>query len=87
MTIKVSVDLPAMTTGIIDFMMRSGFMTAIAEIPTPDLAVPYAAPRADKGVCYNHDFHVSLLQGFESNFLRTVRKRELRVQFQMRCKL
>ena len=29
-------------------MIRSGFMTAIADIPTPDLAVPYAAPNAGK---------------------------------------
>ena len=28
-------------------MIRSGFITAIAEIPTPDLAVPYAAPKAE----------------------------------------
>ena len=42
-----NVNKPAITTGIIDFMMRSGFMTAMAEIPTPDLAVPYAAPSAE----------------------------------------
>lgn len=38
--------IPAMTTGMTDFMMNSGFMTAMADIPQPDLAVPYAAPRA-----------------------------------------
>lgn len=38
--------IPAITTGITDFMINSGRMTAIAEIPVPDLAVPYAAPRA-----------------------------------------
>ncbi|RNA42014.1 hypothetical protein BpHYR1_043100 [Brachionus plicatilis] len=39
--------IPAMTTGITDFMMNSGFMTAIADMPQPDLAVPYAAPSAE----------------------------------------
>jgi hypothetical protein len=38
--------IPAMTTGITDFMINSGFITAIADIPQPDLAVPYAAPNA-----------------------------------------
>jgi hypothetical protein len=28
------------TTGIIDFMIKSGFKTPIEAIPTPDLAVP-----------------------------------------------
>ena len=28
--------------------MRSGLKTPIAEIPTPDLAVPYAAPKQVK---------------------------------------
>ena len=31
---------PAITTGIIDFIISSGFMTAMAAIPVPDLAVP-----------------------------------------------
>lgn len=35
-----------MTTGMIDFMINSGRITDIAAIPVPDLAVPYAAPRA-----------------------------------------
>ena len=30
------------------FMMASGRITAIAAIPVPDLAVPYAAPIAAK---------------------------------------
>lgn len=30
-----------MTTGMTHFIMRSGRRTAMAEIPTPDLAVPY----------------------------------------------
>ena len=38
-----------MTTGMIDFMTRSGFMTPIDDTPTPDLAVPYAAPRSADG--------------------------------------
>lgn len=38
--------IPAMTTGTIDFVTRSGLRTPIAEIPTPDFAVPYAAPKA-----------------------------------------
>ena len=33
--------IPAMTTGMEHFIMRSGRRTDIAEIPTPDLAVPY----------------------------------------------
>ena len=32
--------IPAMTTGITDFIMNSGFITADAEIPILDLAVP-----------------------------------------------
>ena len=38
--------IPAITTGMTDFMIRSGRITLIAAIPTPLLAVPYAAPRA-----------------------------------------
>ena len=34
-----------MTTGIIDLKMSSGLRTATLQIPTPDFAVPYAAPR------------------------------------------
>eukprot|EP00322_Chrysochromulina_rotalis_P007118 CAMPEP_0115846204 /NCGR_PEP_ID=MMETSP0287-20121206/9742_1 /TAXON_ID=412157 /ORGANISM="Chrysochromulina rotalis, Strain UIO044" /LENGTH=257 /DNA_ID=CAMNT_0003299991 /DNA_START=244 /DNA_END=1018 /DNA_ORIENTATION=+ len=44
----VDADTPAMTTGMIDFITRSGFITPIDETPTPDLAVPYAAPRLAK---------------------------------------
>ena len=36
-----------MTTGMIDFMINSGLITDMAAIPVPDLAVPYAAPRAE----------------------------------------
>lgn len=35
---------PAMTTGMIFLMTSPGFITPIEAIPTPDLAVPYAAP-------------------------------------------
>lgn len=38
--------IPAMTTGIIDFIINSGLITDMAAMPVPDLAVPYAAPRA-----------------------------------------
>jgi len=39
--------IPAMTTGMIDFIISSGRITAIAAIPVPDFAVPYAAPSAE----------------------------------------
>jgi hypothetical protein len=39
--------IPAMTTGMMDFMISSGRITAMAAIPVPDLAVPYAAPSAE----------------------------------------
>jgi len=32
--------IPAMTTGTMDFMISSGRIMAMAEIPTPLLAVP-----------------------------------------------
>jgi hypothetical protein len=31
---------------MIDFMMSWGCITPIEQMPTPDLAVPYAAPRS-----------------------------------------
>ena len=34
-----------MTTGTIDFITSSGRITPIEAMPTPDLAVPYAAPK------------------------------------------
>lgn len=40
--------IPAMTTGMMDFMINSGRITDMAAIPVPDLAVPYAAPSAGK---------------------------------------
>ena len=33
-------------TGTIDLKIRSGDKTPIEQMPTPDLAVPYAAPRS-----------------------------------------
>ena len=36
---------PAKMTGMIALMTSSGFITPIVDIPTPDFAVPYAAPR------------------------------------------
>lgn len=43
---------PAITTGMIDFITRSGFITPIDDTPTPDLAVPYAAPRSARWKSY-----------------------------------
>ena len=40
----MGVEHTAMTTGIMDFMTAPGFMTPRLATPTPDLAVPYAAP-------------------------------------------
>lgn len=40
--------IPAMTTGMIDFMMSSGRITDMAAMPVPLFAVPYAAPNAEK---------------------------------------
>ena len=33
---------------MMDFMISSGRMTDMAAMPVPDLAVPYAAPSAEK---------------------------------------
>ena len=38
--------IPAITTGMIDFIINSGLITLIAAIPVPLFAVPYAAPKA-----------------------------------------
>jgi hypothetical protein len=40
--------IPAITTGTTDFMISYGFNTPIEQIPTPALALPYAAPRLAK---------------------------------------
>eukprot|EP00404_Azadinium_spinosum_P019950 CAMPEP_0180483660 /NCGR_PEP_ID=MMETSP1036_2-20121128/35541_1 /TAXON_ID=632150 /ORGANISM="Azadinium spinosum, Strain 3D9" /LENGTH=64 /DNA_ID=CAMNT_0022491483 /DNA_START=48 /DNA_END=242 /DNA_ORIENTATION=- len=37
-----------MTTGMMERITISGLITPIAEMPTPDFAVPYAAPRFAK---------------------------------------
>lgn len=39
--------IPAMTTGMMDFMMSSGRITDMAAMPVPLFAVPYAAPNAE----------------------------------------
>lgn len=38
-----------MIMGTMDLKMRSGLRTPMLQIPTPDLAVPYAAPRSKEG--------------------------------------
>lgn len=40
--------IPAMTTGMMDFMMSSGRITDMAAMPVPLFAVPYAAPNAEE---------------------------------------
>lgn len=35
-------------------MIWSGRITPVAEIPMPDLAIPYAAPRAEKTIATEH---------------------------------
>ena len=37
-----------MTTGTTDFMISYGLRTPMEQIPTPALALPYAAPRLAK---------------------------------------
>jgi hypothetical protein len=39
--------IPAIITGTTHFIIKSGRNTDMAEIPTPDFAVPYAAPIPD----------------------------------------
>ena len=41
---RLTAMIPAMTTGMMHFIMRSGRRTPMAAIPTPDLDVPYEAP-------------------------------------------
>lgn len=48
--------IPAIITGRRFFITASGFITPIAEIPTPALAVPYAAPAAKNTI---HAFNIS----------------------------
>lgn len=35
-----------MTIGTIDFTIKSGLSTPIVDMPIPDFAVPYAAPKS-----------------------------------------
>lgn len=43
-----------MTTGTIDFITNSGLITPIEAIPTPDFAVPYAAPKPENLAVLRH---------------------------------
>lgn len=54
--------IPAITTGMIDFMINSGLITDIAAIPVPDLAVPYAAPSAEKQKYFKFQCFMSMKQ-------------------------
>ena len=45
--------IPAIMTGMTDFMMSSGRITPIDEMPTADLAVPYAAPSTKAHPIFN----------------------------------
>ena len=58
---------PAMTTGMIDFITRSGFITPIDDTPTPDLAVPYAAPRS---VAAETETKKNFVSGLRDGFIR-----------------
>ena len=51
--------IPAIITGITDFMINSGLRTAEAEIPTPAFAVPYDAPKALYFKCYGQKHYLS----------------------------
>lgn len=42
--------IPAITTGTTFLTKRSGLVTEVAQIPTPDLAVPYEAPKQVKTI-------------------------------------
>lgn len=37
-----------MTTGMTDFIIKSGFKTPIEQIPTPDFVAPYDEPKSKK---------------------------------------
>ena len=47
-------------TGMMLFMMASGRITAIAAIPVPDFAVPYAAPIAGMRNIFNSVFALAV---------------------------
>ena len=40
-----------MTTGMTDFIIKSGLRTPIEQIPTPDFVVPYEDPRSNLRIC------------------------------------
>lgn len=40
--------IPAIMTGTVFLISKSGLRTQVAQIPTPDLAVPYEAPKQVK---------------------------------------
>lgn len=54
--------IPAITTGIIDFMISSGLITDMAAIPVPDFAVPYAAPKAENKTIFYLISFISIYQ-------------------------
>jgi hypothetical protein len=59
--------MPAITTGMMDFMMASGRITAIAAIPVPDLAVPYAAP-----IAKNRKNKTSKFESFDVSYAKSI---------------
>ena len=50
--------IPAIMTGTIHLMSRSGRRTPIALIPTPDLEVPYDAPRPIEEAIKDKSIHL-----------------------------
>lgn len=46
--------IPAITTGTTFLTNKSGLVTQVAQIPTPDLAVPYDAPKQVKMMADAH---------------------------------
>jgi len=50
--------MPAITIGMMDFMIMSGFVTEIPAIPVPAFAVPYAAPSAVYSVQILYSFKI-----------------------------
>ena len=55
-TFEISFSKSNSLTGMMLFMMASGRITAIAAIPVPDFAVPYAAPIAGMRNIFNFVF-------------------------------
>lgn len=48
-SVALTAMIPAMTTGTIHFIIKSGRNTPMAAIPTPDFDVPYDAPMPLRG--------------------------------------